>query len=73
MSSANFVAPVSVITSAAATTTASQKARTSITSSDKSGKISSANTQPSALEPVEQSFASIQASFWFHRNFLLFS
>jgi cobalamin biosynthesis Mg chelatase CobN len=47
---ANCVAHLSVTTSAAATTAATQKAQTSATSSNKSGKNSSASTQPTALE-----------------------
>jgi hypothetical protein len=46
---ANFVEPIFVTTSAAATT-ATQKERTSATSSNKSSKNSSASTQPTALE-----------------------
>jgi hypothetical protein len=46
---ANFVEPVFVTTSAAATT-ATQKERTSATSSNKRSKTSSASTQPTVLE-----------------------
>jgi lysozyme family protein len=47
---AKCVAPLSITTSAVATTTAAQKAQTSATSSNKNGKNSSASTQPTALE-----------------------
>lgn len=50
MSVAKFVGPVSVTTSAPATTIATQKARKSATSSHKSSKNSSASTQLTALE-----------------------
>jgi hypothetical protein len=72
---ANSVATISVTTSAAAITMVTQKAQTSATSSNKSGKNSSASTKFWCChwnKEYKQSLGSVQASFWFHRNWLLF-